>query len=266
MLGKSFQRLFRLKPRLQDGQLSPLRALEPIEGLELRHLGSSYGGWVIVHTESVRGSVLLSAGAGEDISFDVEMASAYDMKAVLVDPTPRAVAHVKEVSARAGQRRTQGYSLGGEQPVQSYELSRLSDSSIQLVEAALWVDDGGVDLLPPLDQSRVSHSIFQKKNSDVSSSINVDSISPGSLADFISAKDVYVAKLDIEGAEVDVIPGLLEAFPHLQQFLIEFDVEKTAREDSGEALARSLNALKSRGFRLAHKSGRNYLFAHEVLL
>jgi hypothetical protein len=67
-------------------------------------------------------------------------------------------------------------------------------------------------------------------------------------------------KLDIEGAEVDVIGPLMEAFPAVQQFLIEFDVEKTQRVDRHELVQRSLDDLSSGGFVLAHRAGKNLLF------
>lgn len=60
----------------------------------LRRLGTEYGGWWFVRTPSLRGGSVISAGAGEDISFDVGLAREHGATVTVVDPTPRAVVHV----------------------------------------------------------------------------------------------------------------------------------------------------------------------------
>lgn len=241
---------------------SPLRDLEPEGSFDLRRMGSSYGGWVIAHNPELYGSSFLSAGAGEDISFDVELSSIYGMRGLIVDPTPRAIVHVEEVLQRAGQRRTEPYCLGGDQPVSAYDLSGLKPDSITFLPEALWSDDEGVDFFPPNEEKNVSHSIFLKRGSNQTQSLRVGSVSPRSLAEKVDPGEILLVKLDIEGAEVDVISPLLESFPAMQQFLIEFDVEKTQRSDRHQLVQKSLDDLSSAGFVLAHRSGKNLLFVN----
>ena len=54
-------------------------------------LGSPYGGWSFCDISSINGGVVISCGAGEDISFDVEMALKYETNVFIVDPTPRSL-------------------------------------------------------------------------------------------------------------------------------------------------------------------------------
>ena len=55
--------------------------------LEILKLGSDYGGWSLVSHPSLFNGLVISAGAGEDISFDVEIVNFFNAKVVLVDPT-----------------------------------------------------------------------------------------------------------------------------------------------------------------------------------
>lgn len=246
--------------RGKKNSVSPLRELEPEGSYDLRRMGSSYGGWVIAHNPELYGKSFLSAGAGEDISFDVELSSVYGMKGVIIDPTPRAISHVNEVLDQVGKRRTEPYSLGGDQPVATYDLLDLTPESLSFLPEALWIDDEGVDFFPPNEEAHVSHSIFLKRGSDHAPSLRVGSVSPRSLAQKVDPSEILLVKLDIEGAEVDVIAPLLEHFASMQQFLIEFDVEKTQRPDRHELIQQSLAHLSAAGFVLAHRSGKNLLF------
>ena len=51
-------------------------------------LGSSYGGWYFVDTETLNQSWVISGGVGTDISFDIELMEKYKSKIIFVDPTP----------------------------------------------------------------------------------------------------------------------------------------------------------------------------------
>ena len=40
---------------------------------KIQYIGTEYGGWYILKNTEIRDGVILSAGVGEDISFDIEM-------------------------------------------------------------------------------------------------------------------------------------------------------------------------------------------------
>lgn len=252
-----------LPKRTKFKRRSPLSDLLVSNKGDLRRLGSPYGGWVIENTPQLRGKSFISAGAGEDISFDLELAQLYDMIGYVIDPTPRAIRHTREVISRLGSERTEPYTLQGNQPVSAYNLTGLEASQIVIVEAALWVDDSGVQFLPPTDSSFVSHSIHPKISRDgnvAGQQISVESISPSSLIQLLNPDDVALIKLDIEGAEVDVVPDLLLHFPKCSQFLIEFDIEKVERTDSLDLELKTLQNLREAGFSATHRAGLNVLF------
>ena len=53
--------------------------------------------------------VIISAGVGEDISFDIEMLNNYQAKLYLVDPTPRAILYIQKIIDKLGNSRTVPY-------------------------------------------------------------------------------------------------------------------------------------------------------------
>ena len=240
---------------------SPLHGLKLLPQRDMRRLGSPYGGWVISHSSELKRGTFLSAGVGEDVSFDVELASLYQMRGVLIDPTPRAIKYLHSMEAHFGTSRCEPYTLDGFQPIRSYDLSAIDAASFLTVPKALWVHDDGVNFLPPENPSNVSYSLFSKQSSSTAGThLRVPSVSPATLATQVAVEDVKLIKLDVEGAEVDVIDPLLRNFTSVEQLLVEFDIEKVAREKSRELLEEALNCIDGRGFDAAHRSGRNLLF------
>ena len=238
-----------------------LEKIPLVEGVPLVRLGSQYGGWQLVDDPNLIDSVAILAGAGEDISFDVELASLYNMTCVLVDPTDRAEAHVDQVKAAVGRRRTRPYSLNGLQEIASYELRDISAEQLVFLKAALWTEDGEVTIFPPANPDAVSHSIFQKRNSaeNPGGGLVVKARSAFSLVSSHTER-VRLAKLDIEGAELDVIPQLLDAFPNMTQLLVEFDFLKRKELPEEDFVAGVLGTIKRSGFHLVGRARDNFSF------
>src|SRR5271170_2515948 len=86
---------------------------------ELLRLGSDYGGWTFEPSPDLQECVIVSCGLGEDGSFDVEFASRFHAKIIIVDPTPRAIRHFEKIQERIGQPAVQSYLDGGKQPIDS---------------------------------------------------------------------------------------------------------------------------------------------------
>jgi FkbM family methyltransferase len=192
---------------------------------EVLRLGSEYGGWVFVPNESLKGATILSCGLGEDASFDVEIAKLYGARVVIVDPTPRAIQHFNGIMARMGHPRVSEYSQDGCQPIESYDLSGLNSDQFSLVQAALSDGNGVAKFFSPPDSSSVSYSLvnFQNNYSSTTPFIKVPTMDIATLVSRESLNQIALAKFDIEGAEIQVIPLMLanEIFP--DQILVEYD-------------------------------------------
>jgi hypothetical protein len=68
----------------------------------LLRFGTKYGGWNFLNSSDLRNSTIISCGAGEDISFDIDFINYYAGKIILVDPTPKAIIHYNEVIRKSG--------------------------------------------------------------------------------------------------------------------------------------------------------------------
>ena len=67
----------------------------------LEFMGTNYGGYMVPKREIRDGVICYSFGAGEDISFESELAAAFPVEVHIFDPTPRAIAYVSDFIKRA---------------------------------------------------------------------------------------------------------------------------------------------------------------------
>jgi FkbM family methyltransferase len=155
----------------------------------------------------------------------VEFASRFHAKVIIVDPTPRAIRHFEAIQERVGQAAVRGYLPGGKLPADSYDLREIAVGSLILERFALWVEDTKVKFFAPTNAGHVSHSIvnYQNNYSQDTAHIEVDATTLEALLAKHGLHAVPLIKLDIEGAEIDVIPHMLEKSIHPRQILVEFD-------------------------------------------
>jgi len=188
-------------------------------------LGSNHGGWSFIDEKDLKGAVVISAGLGEDASFDVEIASMYGMKVLIIDPTPRAIKHFNEMTTQFSKHATKDYSLGGHQDVQAYEMGSLDSHNFDFIPKALWNEKTKLRFFEPQDPSHVSHSIinFQKSYSTETTYIEVESIRLIDVFEYFKIQRIPLFKLDIEGAEIEVLKEMLLSRIYPNQILVEYD-------------------------------------------
>lgn len=189
-------------------------------------LGTPYGGWEFID-KNLYNSTIISAGIGEDISFDVEFINKYDAKVILIDPTPRSIEHINKVIENIGNKKTLEYdSTSGNQPIESYELSNVKKNNIIFVDRALFNEDNKlIKFYSPPNPEHVSHSVsdFQNKFRKNKNFIEVKTATVESLMKDHKLKEIDLIKLDIEGSENFVIPNLIKSKIFPNQILVEFD-------------------------------------------
>ena len=192
---------------------------------DLIRLGSNYGGWTLQPSKDLHHSTILSCGLGEDASFDIEFASQFNARVIMVDPTPRALIHFREIQLRVGKPAAHAYVKGGQQPTTSYDLSRIDKGALILEPSALWIENTKLKFYAPRNPDHVSHSIinFQNNYTDETKHIEVAALTPETLIDKYALATIPLMKLDIEGAEVSVIKHMIEKWIRPRQLLVEFD-------------------------------------------
>jgi len=208
----------------------------PNRSSKMEFHGSSYGGWSILEDSLNRESVVYSFGLGEDISFDQSILVKYNCRLFGFDPTPKAVAWVREYMVH---------------PNFTFHASALSTSDKPL--RMFFPDEASAD--------QVSASAISNGGSR-SSYFNAPANTLGHYFDICTQGKCDLLKMDIEGSEYAVLAQAVENnwLSGVKQLLVEFHHWMSAI--GPRATRQAVSQLKQAGFRIAWISRTNheYLF------
>lgn len=243
----------RILNRLRRAYYAPnawMRARESRPPFPLVRLGSGYGGWHVCDDPRLEGAAAILCGAGEDITFDLAVQARYGMAVAIVDPTPRAIAHMEQLRAAAADGRT----IPVNNTDVSYDLAGVDLSRVRFMPVAVWSEDATLRFWAPANPDHVSHSAVNLQGT--SESIEVPALSITTLAaDAGGDADVELLKLDVEGAECAVIEALLASTVRPSQLLIEFDEFQFPTRERIAKVKSTVDRLLSAGYILAHFDG-----------
>jgi FkbM family methyltransferase len=195
MVAKSIIR--RIKVPFLNPQRIWTNLLKLIILMNYRHierLGSDYGGWTICPDGLGTKSIVYSIGIGEDISFDLELIKKYGCHVFAFDPTPRSIQWLK------AQNLPQQYSY---------------------FELGLANYNGEATFYPPENLEHISHTILNRPETQ-SRAITVFVQTLHTIMQKMEHNKIDLLKMDIEGAEYDVIENILLTNLNIQQILVEF--------------------------------------------
>jgi FkbM family methyltransferase len=156
-------------------------------------LGSDYGGWTVNPSLLSPSSVVYSFGIGEDISFDLALIQRIGCTVHAFDPTPRSIEWVRR--------------------------QNLPDKFI-LHEYGLAAHDGTVTFYAPRNPSHISHTIIEGAQGDDHITVPVKRLS--TIMAELGHSHVDLLKMDIEGAEYDVVEDVVRSRAKITQLLIEY--------------------------------------------
>lgn len=143
-----------------------------------RH-GTSYGAWVIPSGILLDGeSVVYSGGVGEDATFDEAIIGKYGCTVFAFDPTPRAIVYAETID----------------------------DPRFHFLPVGLWSEDSLQEFRAPANPERVNHSIGSSRGP--TGGFTAECRSLESLMRELRHSDLALLKLDIEGAEYEVLQAL----------------------------------------------------------
>lgn len=189
----------------------------------IRRLGSAYGGWHFVETDSIYDSIFISGGLEEDVSFEIELIDQFNAKGYLYDPTPSSKKHMEIISKNLGMRRITSYSGTGIQSVTSYQLTRVNENHIFYFPIALSNTCETLKFFAPENNAHQSYSAVYDNTRNEHIEVNAITINQVLLHNHLDKKNVELIKLDIEGSELNVIESILKHKIFPRQLLVEFD-------------------------------------------
>ena len=181
-------------------------ALGEVIELELPcvRLGTDYGGYAVLKDGVNADSIVYSFGLGEDISFDLALMERTGCQVFGFDPTPRSIAWVRAQQLPPG---------------------------FQLQELGVAGYDGKASFAPPRDPTHVSHSMVAPAGSgnasgnasgDASGKVEFEVRRLPTLMKELGHDRLDLLKMDVEGAEYEVIDDLLAQGLRPRQLLVEF--------------------------------------------
>ena len=191
--------------------------------------GTDYGGWfVYLYNKSPDKQPIniISAGVGEDISFDVEMSINFNANIILVDPTPRAIIHFDNFIKNL--KTIKDKSLQEYKYLDPIDINKFSSKNFVLSPLALEKEDGKeVKFFEPENKDHVSHSVVNWQKVESTRFIRVKTVTVKKLMEDYDLDKIDILKLDIEGSEVNVLNSMFKDNIYPNQLLIEFDLIRT---------------------------------------
>ena len=164
-----------------------------LKGLE--RIGSDYGGYVVPGGYLNNNSVCYCAGVGEDVSFDLGIIEKYHCLVFAFDPTPRAKLFVEKNTA--------------------------NHPLFKFFNFGVWREDGRVRFFAPKDPAHVSYSIVNlQKTQDF---IEVDVKRFRNIMDLLGHSKINLLKLDVEGAEYEILNSLIDDNINIDLICVEYD-------------------------------------------
>lgn len=237
----------------------PVEPLVPVE-----RIGTPYGGWIIPQNRLKPDSVCYLVGAGEDVSFDLGVAAQYGCTVHIFDPTPRAVAHFEGLvqNIKNGLPAKCATSPTGFYPEYPADLAE----RLHFHPVGIWNADTTLRFFAPKNETFVSHSLVNLQQSDRFIEVPVRRLS--GLMQELGHSKIDLLKLDIEGAEYQVIQSLLEDKVEVGILCIEFDESAANHLDTKylQRIKETLMALLAAGYRVIAKEPdcHNYTLARDA--
>ncbi len=199
-------------------------------------LGNEGARWCICPASLCEASIVYSFGVGEDISFDLELIRCFGLRVHAFDPTPRSIEWVRSQA------------LPPEFVFHSYGIANA---------------DGVCKFAPPVNPKHVSHTILERDTPWPAIEVPVSRLP--TILKSLGHKKIHVLKMDIEGAEYEVLADMLACDIQVDQLLVEF--HHRWPEVGVERTRQALRDLKLNGYRIFYisPSGEEYGFQRFLL-
>jgi FkbM family methyltransferase len=206
------------------------RTLGQVSREDLEFIGTRYGGWYAPANLLSEDAVVYCVGCGEDITFDLGLIQRFGCHVWALDPTPRAIAHV-------GQH--------GQHP------------KYHFTPVGLWSSDTTMTFYLPDNAQHVSGSLVGLQGTTRAMEVPVRTLA-NVMAD--NGHDrIDMLKIDIEGAEYEVLSDMLASGIRPRAVLVEFDQPMPTKKTITQ-----VRAMRQGGYDLVKVDHWNYVFVHRT--
>lgn len=227
----------------------------------MEKLGTDYGGWFIPkNCEFNKNSIIYSVGVGEDISFDIKLQTKYDCNIFLFDPTKRAIKHFDECKNYFINNKKYNFT-GNIQP--DYYKNLINENpnfdKIKYIEIGLWNKKDILKFYKQINNSHVSQSLISGMFTNNYDIVEVDTLK--NVMTKLTHTNIDLLKLDIEGAEINVLNKMLDDNIFPKYLCIEFDLF-LKKKDKENLTQKIINRLLDIGYIILVNEKMNITFKH----
>ena len=223
-------------------------------------LGTNYGGWIIpINNELNDESIIYSVGVGEDISFDLQLQSKYNSTIILIDPTIRAKIHYDEIN---NYYNTKKWEFSGNiQKDYKKNINNLNVnlSKLQYLNIGIWKEKNKLKFYKNKNPSNVSQSLISNIYSNNYDLVDVDSLK--NIMKSNNHNKIDLLKIDIEGAEIDVLNNILDDNIFPTYLCVEFDLYLKKKDYDGNT-KKIIDRLISNNYKIIYNDNMNITFKH----
>lgn len=188
----------------------------------MERIGTEYGGWILPTNITLNeNSIIYSAGVGEDISFDLLLQNKYNCKIFLIDPTKRSIKHYNEIINFYKNNEPFTGNIQKDY-LDTIKHLNFNENKFIYINKALWDIKTELKFYKQTNENYVSQSVIKDmfgKKYDI-----VDTITIKDLMKQNNHNNIDLLKLDIEGAEINVLNNLLNCKIYPKYILVEFDL------------------------------------------
>jgi FkbM family methyltransferase len=221
-----------LRTEIEARNRNWLKRLTPLivrsQKRKLEKLGSEYGGWFVPIDLINSDWICYCAGVGEDITFDLALMQRFNCQVYAFDPTPRAIQHVH---MQAG----------------------VIPPGFHFEDIGLWSDDRLMRFYAPADSSHVSYSIVNLQSTDSYFEARCKSLK--TIMREHGHQQINLLKLDIEGAQYEVLASMLKHGIKPKVLCVEYDQPTSTMQ-----MLCSIGQLLLHGYQLLHIDNFNLTF------
>jgi FkbM family methyltransferase len=213
--------------------------------------GTSYGGWKLPpNTVLDNDSIVISAGVGEDISFDLEIQSKFSCSVYLVDPTERAF-YTSDNPMFSGDIQ-RDY-------IQCIKDLKPDFSKIHIDALGLWNKSDNLKFYKQTNPTYVSQTLIPEMFGQEYTSVPVVRLSTLLEQHGLNGRPIALLKMDIEGAEIEVLESLIEDKIYPQTLCVEFDYLLKGKDKTKRTEA-IIDRLCSVGYKIIYNDKWNVVF------
>lgn len=216
---------------------------------KLVYLGSRKHGYHIPLNFLNSDSVCYCVGAGEDISFDMELVSRFGCHVVIFDPMPYAKEHYSKLIELT--KKGEKFTIDKGDFAYTYKSAINDFRRITFLESGIWKKKEIVKFFAPAKNNYAGHSIINLQETSTFIEAPVDRLT--NIMKQLKHQSIDLLKLEIEGSEYGVIETIAEDKPDIKIICVEFD-EVFHAKNSGYLwrIKKSTDQLLKLGYNIVH--------------